>query len=182
MGKPCSIVLFFRNYRLKCVILYSSRTNSWSQGSWLQWQLLKMDLCLWLPNVTIILINHPNMSRNYLIANRNKPSLFCCFTEEIQTAILVESKLPQLILFLFWTIKKILTRIRVCEQLRKFCEHNRASTCLKFASKLSKSQILWALETFDTPFTDWYLLILLMSAFYLLLFIIYFLCIPAYFF
>ena len=43
---------------------------------------------------------------------------------------------------------KFLTRIRACEQLQKFCEHEQASTRLSFASKSSKGQILRAVENF----------------------------------
>ena len=45
----------------------------------------------------------------------------------------------------FRAIEQTLTRIRACEQLRKFCEHEQAS-------KLSKDQILRALENFKGPF------------------------------
>ena len=49
----------------------------------------------------------------------------------------------------------ILTKIRACEQLQKFCEHEQASTRLSFASNPSKGQILRALLNwmgpFDTP-------------------------------
>ena len=51
-----------------------------------------------------------------------------------------------------------LTRIRACEQLQKFCEHEQASTCVFFASKSSKGQILRALLNrmgeFDTPIVE----------------------------
>ena len=49
----------------------------------------------------------------------------------------------------------ILTKIRACEHLQKFCEHEEASTHLIFASNSSKGQILRALSNlmgpFDTP-------------------------------
>ena len=49
----------------------------------------------------------------------------------------------------------ILTKIRACEHLQKFCEHEQASTHLIFASNSSKGQILQALSNlrgpFDTP-------------------------------
>ena len=38
--------------------------------------------------------------------------------------------------------QEILTKIRACEHLQKFCEHERASTHLIFAGNLSKGQIL----------------------------------------
>ena len=52
----------------------------------------------------------------------------------------------------FRAIEQISTRIRACEQLQKFCEHEQASTRLNFASKSSKGQILLALEDFQGPF------------------------------
>ena len=49
----------------------------------------------------------------------------------------------------------ILTKIRACEHLQKFCENEQASTHLIFASNSSKGQILRALSNlmgpFDTP-------------------------------
>ena len=45
-------------------------------------------------------------------------------------------------------MKQILTRIRACEHLQKFCEHEQASTRLNFASKSSKDKILRAVEKF----------------------------------
>ena len=39
-------------------------------------------------------------------------------------------------------------RIRTCEPLQKFWEHEQASTRLNFASKSSKGQILRAVENF----------------------------------
>ena len=54
------------------------------------------------------------------------------------------------------TRQGILTKIRACENLQKFCEHEQASTRLIFASNWSKGQILRALSTwmgsFDTPY------------------------------
>ena len=38
----------------------------------------------------------------------------------------------------FQTIEQISTRIRACEQLQKFCEHEQASIRLKFESKSTK--------------------------------------------
>ena len=52
-------------------------------------------------------------------------------------------------------IEYMLTRVRACEQLQKFCEHEQASTRLIFASNSSKGQFLRALLNwmgpFDTP-------------------------------
>ena len=42
-------------------------------------------------------------------------------------------------------IEYMLTRVQVCEQLQKFCEHEQASTRLIFASNSSKGQFLRAL-------------------------------------
>ena len=42
-------------------------------------------------------------------------------------------------------IEYMLTRVRACEQLQKFCEHEQASTRLIFASNSSKGQFLRAL-------------------------------------
>ena len=56
----------------------------------------------------------------------------------------------------FRAIEQISTRIRACEQLQKFCEHEQASTRLNFASKSSKGQILRALENFQGPFNTPY--------------------------
>ena len=53
------------------------------------------------------------------------------------------------------TRQGILTKIRACEHLQKFCEHEQASTHLIFASNSSEGQILRALSNwmgpFDTP-------------------------------
>ena len=43
-------------------------------------------------------------------------------------------------------------KIRACEQLQKFCEHEQASTHLIFASNSSKGQILRALSHWLGPF------------------------------
>ena len=52
----------------------------------------------------------------------------------------------------------ILTKIRACEHLQNFCEHEQASPHLIFASNSSKGQILRALPNwmgpFDTPITE----------------------------
>ena len=51
--------------------------------------------------------------------------------------------------------REIFTKIRACEQLQKFCEHEQASSHVIFASNSTKGQILQALsnwiEPFDTP-------------------------------
>ena len=52
----------------------------------------------------------------------------------------------------FWAMEQILTRIRACEQLQKFCDHEQACTRLSFASKSSRGQILRALGKFLWPF------------------------------
>ena len=50
-----------------------------------------------------------------------------------------------------------LTKIRACEHLQNFCEHEQASTHLIFVSNSSKGQILRALSNwmgpFDTPYS-----------------------------
>ena len=46
----------------------------------------------------------------------------------------------------------ILTKIRACEHLQKFCEHEQASTHLIFASNSSKGKILRALSNWMGPF------------------------------
>ena len=57
--------------------------------------------------------------------------------------------------YAYATRQGILTKIRACEQLQKFCEHEQASTHLMFASNSSTGQILRALSNwmgpFDTP-------------------------------
>ena len=57
--------------------------------------------------------------------------------------------------YAFATRQGILTKIRACEHLQKFCEHEQASTRLIFASNSSKGQILRAFSDwmgpFDTP-------------------------------
>ena len=57
--------------------------------------------------------------------------------------------------YAYATRQGILTKIRACEHLQKFCEHKQASTYLIFASNSSKGQILRALSNlmgpFDTP-------------------------------
>ena len=57
--------------------------------------------------------------------------------------------------YAYATRQGILTKIRACEHLQKFCEHEQASTPLIFASNSSKGQILRALSNwmgpFDTP-------------------------------
>ena len=59
--------------------------------------------------------------------------------------------------YAYATRQGILTKIRACEHLQKFCEHEQASSSLIFASNLSKGQILRALSNwmgpFDTPTT-----------------------------
>ena len=50
------------------------------------------------------------------------------------------------------TRQGILTKIRACEHLQKFCEHEKASTHLIFASNSSKGQILRALSNWMGPF------------------------------
>ena len=45
----------------------------------------------------------------------------------------------------FRAIEHMSTRMRACEQLQKFCEHEQASTRLIFASNSSRGQILRAL-------------------------------------
>ena len=58
--------------------------------------------------------------------------------------------------YAYATLQGILTKIRVCEHLQKFCEHEQASTSLIFASNSSKGQILRVLSNwmgpFDTPY------------------------------
>ena len=57
--------------------------------------------------------------------------------------------------YAYATQQGILTKIRACEHLPKFCEHEQASTHLISASNSSKGQILRALSNlmgpFDTP-------------------------------
>ena len=48
-------------------------------------------------------------------------------------------------------IEHLLTRIRPCEQWRKFCDHEQASTYLIFASNSSKGQIFRALLNWMEP-------------------------------
>ena len=45
-----------------------------------------------------------------------------------------------------------LTKIRACEHLQNFCEHEKASTHQIFASNSSKGQILRALSNWNGPF------------------------------
>ena len=54
--------------------------------------------------------------------------------------------------YAYATRQRILTKIRACEQLQKFCEHEQASTHLIFASNSSKGQILRALSNWMGPF------------------------------
>ena len=44
----------------------------------------------------------------------------------------------------FRAIEHMLTRMRACEQLQKFCEHEQASTRVIFASNSSKGHIFRA--------------------------------------
>ena len=57
--------------------------------------------------------------------------------------------------YAYATWQGILTKIRACEHVQKFCENEQASTHLIFASNSSKGQILRALSNwmgpFDTP-------------------------------
>ena len=57
--------------------------------------------------------------------------------------------------YAYATRQGILTKIRACEHLQKFWEHEQASTRVIFASNSSKGQILRALSNwmgpFDTP-------------------------------
>ena len=50
------------------------------------------------------------------------------------------------------TRQGILTKIRACEHLQKFCEHEHASTHLIFASTSRKGKILRALSNWMGPF------------------------------
>ena len=54
--------------------------------------------------------------------------------------------------YAYATQQGILTEVRTCEQLQKFCEHEQASTHLIFAGNLSKGQILQALLNCTGPF------------------------------
>ena len=54
--------------------------------------------------------------------------------------------------YAYATQQRILTKIRACEQLQNFCEHEQASTHLIFASNSSKGQILRALSNWMGPF------------------------------
>ena len=60
--------------------------------------------------------------------------------------------------YAYATQQGILTKIRSCKHLQKFCEHEQASIRLIFASNSSKGQILRALSNlmgpFDTPSTQ----------------------------
>ena len=62
--------------------------------------------------------------------------------------------------YAYATRQGILTKIRACEHLQKFCEHEQASTYLIFASNSSEGQILRALSNwmgpFDTPTFSFY--------------------------
>ena len=58
----------------------------------------------------------------------------------------------QIILLSYATRQGILTKIRACEQLQKFCEHKQASTHLIFASNSSKGKILRSLSNWMGPF------------------------------
>ena len=48
--------------------------------------------------------------------------------------------------YIYATPQGILTKIRACEHMQKFCEHEQASTHLIFASNSSKGKILGALS------------------------------------
>ena len=54
--------------------------------------------------------------------------------------------------YAYATRQGILTKIRACEHLRKFCEHEQASTHVIFARNSSKGQILRALLNWKGPF------------------------------
>ena len=54
--------------------------------------------------------------------------------------------------YTYATRQGILTKIRACEHLQKFCEHEQASTQLTFASNSSKGKILRALSNWMGPF------------------------------
>ena len=58
----------------------------------------------------------------------------------------------QIILLSYATRQGILTKIRACEQLQKFCEHKQASTHLIFASNSRKGKILRSLSNWMGPF------------------------------
>ena len=55
-------------------------------------------------------------------------------------------------IYAYATRQGILTKIRACEQLQKFCEHEQTSTHLMFARNSSKGQILRALSNWTGPF------------------------------
>ena len=54
--------------------------------------------------------------------------------------------------YAYATQQGILTKVRACEQLQKFSEHEQASTYLIFANNSSKSQSLRALSNWMRPF------------------------------
>ena len=54
--------------------------------------------------------------------------------------------------YAYATRQGILTKIRACEHLQNFCEHEKANTLLIFASNSSKGQILRALSNWMGPF------------------------------
>ena len=54
--------------------------------------------------------------------------------------------------YTYATRQGILTKIRACEHLQKFCEHDQASSHLIFASNSSKGKILRALSNWMGPF------------------------------
>ena len=56
--------------------------------------------------------------------------------------------------YAYATLQGILTKIRVCEHLQKFCEHEQASTHVIFASNSSKGQILRALSDHSIALLD----------------------------
>ena len=56
--------------------------------------------------------------------------------------------------YAYATQQGILTKIRACEHLQKFCEHEQESRNLIFARNLSKGQILQALSNWMGPFDN----------------------------
>ena len=71
--------------------------------------------------------------------------MHCSYTRGDEWSLLSFASMPSTAIFLQ-------ARAEIKNLTQKFGEHEQASTCLNFASKLSKGKILRAVKNFDGPF------------------------------
>ena len=109
-----------------------------------------------------------NKTRKHFSRNIHGAGMFPqCFPVHTGNIVSMASFCFQHANYAYATRPGILTKIRACGNLQKFCEHEQASTYLIFASNSSKGQILQALSDwigpFDTPIVSWRFTFLLLG-------------------